>query len=120
MGTLDPGLVVINGRVKDGIGLQDAEAEVNTVIDDFIKSGATEAEVEKVKNQAYSTLEFGEVEVMNRAMNLAFAKLSGDANYVNEETSLIEAVTADEVMAAARGVLREENSNVLYYKGQIR
>jgi zinc protease len=120
MGTLDPGLVVINGRVKDGIGLQDAEAEVNTVIDDFIRSGATEAEVEKVKNQAYSTLEFGEVEVMNRAMNLAFAKLSGDANYVNEETSLIEAVTADEVMAAARGVLREENSNVLYYKGQIR
>jgi zinc protease len=116
MGTLDPGLLVINGRVKDGIKLQDAEAEVDRLIDEMLRSGITNAELEKVKNQAYSTLEFGEVEVMNRAMNLAFAKLSGDANHVNEEAKLIEAVSIDQIQRAAREVLREENSNVLYYK----
>jgi zinc protease len=118
MGTLDPGLVVINGRVRDGISLQDAEAEVNKVIAEFTKSGASESEIEKVKNQAYSTLEFGEVEVMNRAMNLAFAKLSGDANYVNEEAALIEAVTDARINDAAENILREENSSVLYYQGR--
>jgi zinc protease len=116
MGTVDPGLLVINGRVKDGIKLQDAEAEVNSLIDEMLRSGITDAELEKVKNQAYSTLEFGEVEVMNRAMNLAFAKLSGDANHVNEEAKLIEAVSIDQIQRAAREVLRDENSNVLYYK----
>lgn len=118
LGTIDPGLVVISGRVKDGIRLQDAESEVNALVDELISSGVKEGELEKVKNQAYSTLEFGEVEVMNRAMNLAFAKLSGDANYVNEEGALIEAVTADDVQRVAKEVLREENSNVLYYKAK--
>ena len=115
MGSLDPGLLVISGRVKDGIFLEDAEAEVTALFDHFIAEGTTDSELEKVKNQAYSTLEFGEVEVMNRAMNLAFAKLSGDANHVNEEASLIEAVTPGQIQAAARKILREENSNVLYY-----
>ena len=118
MGTIDPGLLVINGRVKDGIRLKDAEEEVNTIVDDFISTGATEEELEKVKNQAYSTLEFGEVEVMNRAMNLAFAKLSGDANYVNQEAALIESVTMDDVRRVARDILKEENSSVLHYKSK--
>ena len=115
MGTIDPGLLVVNGRVKDGISLQDAEAELTQLIDEFIRDGATETEVEKVKNQAYATLEFGEVEVMNRAMNLAFAKLSGDANHANEEVRIIEDVTAEDIHDAAGRILKEENSSVLYY-----
>ncbi|MEX1239256.1 MAG: pitrilysin family protein [Cyclobacteriaceae bacterium] len=118
MGSIDPGLVVINGRVMDGVKLQDAEGEVNELVEEFVTGGVTEAELEKVKNQAYSTLEFGEVEVMNRATNLAFAKLSGDVNHVNEEAHMIEVVTAGDIQAAARKVLREENSNVLYYKSK--
>lgn len=118
MGTIDPGLVVFNGRVRDGIKLQDAEREVNELIEEFVTGGVTDGELEKVKNQAYSTLEFGEVEVINRAMNLAFAKLSGDANHVNEELRLIEKVTDADIQAAARNVLREENSSVLYYKAK--
>lgn len=118
MGTIDPGLLVVNGRIKDGIRLKDAEEEVDAIVDDFISAGATEDELEKVKNQAYSTLEFGEVEVMNRAMNLAFAKLSGDANYVNQEAALIESVTGEDVRRVARQILREDNSSVLYYKSK--
>ena len=118
MGSIDPGLLVVNGRLKDGIRLKDAEDEVNEVIEGFITTGATEEELEKVKNQAYSTLEFGEVEVMNRAMNLAFAKLSGDANYVNEEGKMIESVTREDIQRVARQVLKEDNSSVLYYKSK--
>lgn len=118
MGTIDPGLVVLNGRVRDGIGLEDAEGEMTLLIDEFIRDGVGEAELDKVKNQAYSTLEFGEVEVMNRAMNLAFAKLSGDANHANEEVRLIEAVTSEDIHDAAGRILKEENSSVLYYKAR--
>lgn len=115
MGTIDPGLLVVNGRVKNGVKLSDAEAEVNAVINEVVTNGATEEELEKVKNQAYSTIEFGEVEVMNRAMNLAFAKLSGDAGMVNREGADIEAVTLADIKRVAQQTLREENSNVMYY-----
>src|SRR5690349_12618070 len=115
MGTIDPGLLVINGRVRNGVKLSDAEAEVSKVVDDLIKGGATEEELTKVKNQAYATLEFGEVEVMNRAMNLAFAKLSGDANIVNQEKQDIESVTLADLQRMAKQILREDNSSVMYY-----
>jgi zinc protease len=118
MGSIDPGLLVINGRVKDGIDLKDAEKEVDTIVGQIIKDGVDEEELEKVKTQAYSTLEFGEVEVMNRAMNLAFARLSGDANIVNEEAAKIQSITADDIKRVALNVLREENSSVLYYNAR--
>jgi zinc protease len=118
MGSIDPGLLVINGRVKDGIDLQDAEQEIDVLVEEIVSKQVTDAELEKVKNQAYSTLEFGEVEVMNRAMNLAFSKLSGATNYINEEKEQIESVTLPDIQSAAKKVLREENSNVLYYKAK--
>ncbi len=85
MGTIDPGLLVISGRVNDGVPLKQAEEEVENIIQELRENAAGEDELGKVKNQAESILEFGEVEVINRAMNLAFAKLSGDANLVNAE-----------------------------------
>lgn len=116
MGTIDPGQLVISGRVRDGIKLEDAEVEVNSIIQQLILEGVTEAELEKVKNQAASTLEFGEVEVMNRAMGLAFAALSGDVDLVNKERDMLEAVSTQDIKRMAKEILREENSCVMYYK----
>lgn len=120
MGTIDPGLLVISGRVSDGVSLQDAEGEVNCVIEKIVMEGSNKQELEKVKNQAYSTLEFGEIEVMNRAMNLAFSTLSGDPNAVNQESAKIEEVTVTDIQRVAKDVLKEENSNVMYYKAANR
>jgi zinc protease len=118
MGTIDPGLFVISGRVKDGIRLEDADHEVKEVLDQITESGSTNEELNKVKNQAESTLEFGEVEVLNRAMNLAFARLSGNADMVNEEIGKIAAITTDDIQRVARNVVREENSSVMYYHAE--
>ncbi|HEY5915764.1 MAG TPA: pitrilysin family protein [Chryseolinea sp.] len=118
LGSIDPGLLVISGRVKDGIALADAEAEVQTVFDQLLIQGSDERELDKVKNQTESTLEFGEVEVLNRAMNLAFAKLSGNTALVNEESKLINLTTLDDISRVARNILREENSSVLYYEAE--
>lgn len=119
MGTIDPGLLVISGRVKDGIRLEDAEREINKILEDVVHHGVTEAELEKVKNQAIATVEFGEVEVINRAMALAFAALSGNANLVNTEKEELSAVTVSDIHRAARVILREENSSVLFYRSAM-
>lgn len=116
MGSIDPGLLVVSGRVKDGIDLKDAEAEVDEVLQQVVKDGITSQELEKVKNQAEASLKFGEVEVLNRAMNLAFASLSGDADLVNQEAARMEKISLDDVQRVAKSILKEENSSVMYYQ----
>lgn len=115
MGSVDPGMMIISGRVKEGIKLEDAEHEVDSVIESLLKQGPTPDELQKVKNQAQTTQEFEKVEVMNRAMNLAFAALSGDAELINREGDMIESVTAEDIVRVGNGIFREENSSVLYY-----
>ena len=116
MGSIDPGLLVISGRVSDRISLEQAEEEVDKVLRNIVENEVDEDELEKVKNQAESMLEFDEVEVMNRAMNLAFASLSGDPNLVNLEAQKIRSVTTEDIKRVAGEVFKEERSNVMYYK----
>jgi zinc protease len=115
MGSLDPGMFIISGRIKNGISPELAEQEVDQVLRDLLNAGPKPDELQKVKNQAQTTLEFEKVEVINRAMNLAFAALSGDADLVNQESKKIEAVSSEDIMKAATEILDEKNSSVLYY-----
>jgi zinc protease len=117
-GTIDPGMFVVSGRVKDGITLEQGEEEIEKILQQILKEGVKEEEVEKVKNQAESSIEFGEVEVINRAMNLAFSALSGDANLVNLEGEKIKAIKKEDINNVAKKILIEDNSSVLYYRSK--
>jgi zinc protease len=115
-GSLDPGLVVISGRIKEGITPAQAEEATNEVVKELVERGVEADELEKVKNQAESSLVMGEVEVLNRAMNLAFSALSGDTEEVNREAARIRSVTASDINRLSAEVLSESNASVLYYK----
>jgi len=118
MGSIDPGMLVISGRVKEGVRLETAETEVNRVIQTLVTDGLKEDELQKVKNQAQTSMEFEKVEVINRAMNLAFATLSGDADLINKEANLIESITQEDVIRVARTLFNENNASVLYYHAE--
>ena len=49
MGTIDPGLLVVSGRIREGIELEKAEEEVNNLLNKFVREGARPEELEKVK-----------------------------------------------------------------------
>ncbi len=115
-GSIDPGLLVVSGRMNEGVSLEKGEAEVDAILEDIVEKGITEEELTKVKNQAESMLAFDQVEVMNRAMNLAFATLSGDPNLVNLEAEKIDTVTTADIKRVAREIFKPENSSVMYYK----
>ncbi len=115
LGSIDPGLLVISGRLKNGVSTLQGEEEISKVINDLLQAGISERELMKVKNQSETALEFDEVEVMNRAMSLAFGSLSGDVNHVNREKELITKVSREEIMETAQAILRDENLNVMHY-----
>jgi zinc protease len=115
-GQVDPGLFVVSGRIKPGIPMETAEKEVDEIIQQFINSGPTDQELEKVKNQAESTIEFGNVELTNRALNLATSVWLGDPNLINTEMDSIQKVSNEDIKRVSTSILKEENANVLYYK----
>ena len=115
-GSLDPGLLVISGKLNEGVDLKAADAAVEAVVAEFLTQDVDAQELQKVKNQAESSLVFGEIDLLNRALNLAYSKLQGDANLVNDESRRIQAVTVADVRATAQLVLRPENCSTLYYE----
>ena len=115
LGSIDPGLMVFSGRVKDGVDLKEAEHFMDEEIYGLAETGPADFELEKVKNQALSTLAFGEIEVLNRAMNLAFSALSGDAGLVNRERDLVASVTAEDLSRIGKSLLKETNACTMYY-----
>ncbi|MBO3699212.1 pitrilysin family protein [Roseivirga sp. E12] len=118
MGSLDPGLLVIQGKVNAGYDLESAERAVWDLIEDFKSNHINEQELEKVKNKAESTMVFSDMELLNRAMNLAYAEMLGDLNLVNQEVEKVRAVTVDSVAEAANRILLRSNASVLRYKAK--
>ncbi len=116
--SLDPGLLVVQGTLNQGVSLEEADAAVEALVLDFIDQAVPDEELAKVKNQAEATLAFSEVELLNRAMNLAYAANAGDPEWVNQEAAQIQAITPDDVQAMARQVLRKENCSTLYYRSE--
>ncbi len=114
-GSVDPGLMVISGKIKNGISQESAEGEINAILEGFIENGVSNEELQKVKNQAYTALAFQDVELLNRAMNLAFFSNLGDPNLINEEKSKIENLNLDKILSAGRQVLKKNNRNILNY-----
>ena len=117
-GSIDPSLLIVQGKINEGISLEEADKMVWEVIEDLKVNSISEKELTKVKNQAESSLVFGEVELLNRAMNLASSALIGDPNLVNTETGKIQAVTLEDINKMAEKVFRRENCSTVYYKAK--
>ncbi|MCS6823051.1 MAG: insulinase family protein [Cytophagaceae bacterium] len=114
--SVDPGLLVIEGKLNKGYTLEQADAEIQALTQNLIKEGPSQKELQRAKNQSISTLEFGEVEILERAMAIAFAANLGDANLVNLETNKIESVNVDDINSLSAEILREDNCSTLYYR----
>lgn len=118
MGSIDPGLFVIQGKLNASYSLESAENAIWELLENFRSDGLPDHELEKVKNKAESTMVFSEMELLNRAMNLAYAEMLGDLSLVNQEVEKVRAVSSDAVMKAANRILSRENASVLRYKAK--
>jgi len=118
MGSADEGLFVVSGRLVKGVKLEDADEAIIAELDKIKTAAIDEKELQKVKNKIEASLEFSEMNVLEKAMNLAFAELMGNAADVNEEGKKYQAVTSQQIREKANQVLRPENCSTLYYKSK--
>ncbi len=114
-GSLDNGLLAIEGKLVKGIKMDDAEKAVNEELEKIKNELVSESELTKVKNKTESTIAFEDMTVMNRANSLAFYELLGDAELMNKELEKYNVVTTKDILNESRNIFREENSSTLYY-----
>jgi zinc protease len=115
-GSVEPGLVAIEGKLVKGVTLEKAEAAVNEEIAKMKSEKISDKELEKVKNKTESTIAFEDMSVMNRANSLAFYELLGDASLMNKELAKYHEVTAEDMRSLSETLFDENNSNTLYYE----
>ena len=120
MGSIDPGLLVIQGKVATGVDPKEGEAAIWKLIDGFKSESLSQTELLKVKNKAISSHVFSEMELLNKAMNLAYADMLGNVALVNEEVERIEKVRIEGIESAANQILTEQNASVLRYYSRSR
>ncbi|HEY0059732.1 MAG TPA: pitrilysin family protein [Flavisolibacter sp.] len=114
-GTVDAGLLTIEGKLVKGVKIEEAEKAIEWELDKLKKELISEAELQKVKNKTESAIAFEDMSVMNRANSLAFYELLGDATLMNTELNRYHQVTAAEIQAECNNIFKETNCSTLYY-----
>ncbi len=114
--SIDAGLLVITGKLNEGVTFEEVEKELDAEISQLISNQVPEEELEKVKNQAESSHIFSEMELLNKAYNLAYFTMLGDTSLINHEVDKIRKVNSLGIQNMAKKILRKENASTLYYK----
>jgi len=117
-GSVDPGLVVIEGKLIKGVSMEEADKAVEEELDKLKSEPVAVKELEKVKNKTESAIVFEDMSVMNRANSLAIYELLGDVNMMNTELGKYRAVTAEAMLETSRRIFDPLNGNTLYYQAQ--
>ncbi len=115
-GSIDAGLFIIKGRLMPETTEQEAEEALWSELRDIAKGNITEYEMEKVKNKFEANMLMGEINIMNKALNLSFYKMLGDITLINREADIYRSLTRDEVMSFATRCFTPNNSSTLIYR----
>ena len=117
-GSLDEGLFVIKGRLMPSTTEADAEAALWRELDELKRGNVSDYEMDKVKNKFEANMLMGEINVMNKAMNLGFYAMIGNLELLNTEADIYRSITREELMSFAERVFTPNNSSTLIYRAQ--
>ena len=114
-GSVEKGLLVIEGKISEGITAEQADAAIEKELDLLKSEKIAETELEKVKTKIESMLAFEDLSLLNRANNLAFYELLGDASQMNTEFENYNQVTVDDIFEQANEILNPNKCSTMYY-----
>lgn len=115
-GSLDQGLLMISGKLNEGKTFEELESSLWDLIREFLAQGITDFELERVMNKIRTSKAFEEQGILNKAMNLCYFELLGDADLINSETDNYRKVNAESIHSLAQNILRKENCSLLKVK----
>ena len=113
--SLDPGLFIVEGKLVEGVSIEKAEAAIWEELEKIKSELVGANELTKVKNKVESVLVFSEMSLLDKAMNLAYYELLGDADILNQEAAKYLEVEAEDIKRISSETFDKNSSSTLYY-----
>lgn len=112
-GSLDQGLLIITGKLNDGKTFEELDVALWELLENLTSTPISSDELKKTLAKIRTAKAFQEQGILNRAMNLCYFELLGDANGINEESDHYKATDPQHLLQVAQEVLRKENCSLL-------
>ncbi|MBQ4532675.1 MAG: insulinase family protein [Alistipes sp.] len=117
-GDVDCGLFVFTGQLLPSTSEAEAEEALWAEMADLQQNNISDYELEKVKNKFEANTLFGELNVMNKAMNLGYYEMIGDLSLINREVDIYRSLTSGDISDFASRIFCKENSSTLIYRAK--
>ena len=118
LGSIDHNLLVVEGKPLGTVSIETAEQALWTELHKLCQEEVPETELTKVKNKTESTLMFAELSILDKAMNLSFYELLGDADSYNQEINKYLKITQKDIVRVSKETFTKENSSTLKYRAK--
>jgi len=117
-GSIDHGLLVISGKLNDGKTFEELDKALWEVLELTKSKQMSSEELERLKIKIQTEKAFAEQGLLNRAMNLCSFELLGDANGINEEKEIYQAINTEHIQEIANAILIRTNCSLLKVKAK--
>ncbi len=115
-GDLDNGLLIVSGKLNPGVTFDMLDKALWEALEELRESPMEEQELNRLMIKIRTAREFQEQGLLNRAMNLCYFELLGDANGINEEHLIYQAIQPEHLQETAIHLFRKENCSLLKVK----
>ncbi len=117
-GSMDEGQFIFRGDVSHGVSVDQAENAIWEEIEKLKNTLISKNEMERMMNQIETEHVFRNIGILNKAMNLAFYELMGDASILNWEIEKYRKVNPNQLISTAKSCFLTEKSSTLIYKSK--
>ena len=118
LGSLDEGLFIVSGKLMPGKTFEALDEALWDVLDTFKNTFISTPDLNRLRMKGKTSKAFQEQGLLNRAMNLSFFELLGDAHGINEEEAIYNAIEARHLQDYAKSLLNPSNCSRLFIESE--
>lgn len=113
--TYDPGLVIFEGKLMKGIGIQNGVGSFAEILEELKLNPINELIHQKYLNKNESAYISSQIGVINQALNFSYSEYLGDPNLVNTELENYRSITSSDIQKAFQSYFNLDQASFLYY-----
>lgn len=117
-GDVDAGMLIIGGKLMEGVAIEKADKAIEAILDKIKSIPVDERELKKVQNKFEINILQGHTNALNKAMNLAYYEMLGDASILNQQTEMYCKTTSEDILRVANAIFRSSNCSTLNYMAE--
>ena len=116
-GDADPGMVIVTGQLLSGVSVERGESAIRKELEKLCSEPVGNSELEKVRNKFEANMLYGELNVMNKALNLSYYSMLGNLPLLNDELDIYRAIDPAQIMDTSQNIFAAQQSSTLIIYG---